>query len=393
MITHRRATALRIAMTVALTLLCLTPLMPASANGAADLAAKTDPIYIGQILPLTGASAYPFGPGRALEQGAQLGLQQINAHGGVNGRPLKLVLVDNHSTLGGTIAAFKRLARSGHITAILGPNGSREITAMTPFVRRAGIPATAAGGAPVSMTQQANPWVFRIGTSPTYQDRVLALFAVSTLHLTKVALIHNADRSTQESGARLRADLRGLGVTPVTEQSFTASTSDLTAQVLAIKKSGATGLLSIISLPPDYVLLARQLRQVGLHLTWIGNPAIITPGVLSAGALFYGTYAGTPYAPGQSTEAAAFDRASQARFHEAGNFASAYCYDALQILAMVMRRVGTNPRAIRRGILAIRGYRGALGTYNFESNGDGLHQYTIVQNVQGRLRVVKVLSF
>jgi branched-chain amino acid transport system substrate-binding protein len=58
-----------------------------------------------------------------------------------------------------------------------------------------------------------------------------------------------------------------------------------------------------------------------------------------------------------------------------------------------MRKVGTNPYAIRRGVLGIQGYRGVEGTYNFDHFGDGLHQYTVVQNVQGRLQVVKVLSF
>ena len=389
---YRRTRVARVATTVILLLVGMGLLAPAQAHSLRSTRAAKDPIYVGQILELTGASAYPFGPGRALEQGAQLGLQQINAHGGINGRPLKLVLVDNHSTPTGTIAAFKQLARSGRITAILGPNLNTEVMAIMPSVRRAGVP-TMAAGTTISMTQQGDPWVFRIQPSNVYLYRVLATFAVSTLHLSKVALVHTSDRPARESADMLRADLKGLGVTPVTEQSFTTGTSDLAAQVLAIKKSGATGLLSIIPLPPDNVLLARQLRQVGVHLTWIGHPALSTPGVLQAGSLFYGTYAATPYAPGQSTEAAAFDRISRARFHEAGNFASAYCYDALQILARVMRKAGTNPQAIRRGILAIRGYRGALGTYNFESNGDGLHQYTVVQNVQGRLRVVKVLAF
>jgi branched-chain amino acid transport system substrate-binding protein len=72
---------------------------------------------------------------------------------------------------------------------------------------------------------------------------------------------------------------------------------------------------------------------------------------------------------------------------------SAYAYDGVQILARVMRKVGTNPQAIRRGILALRGYRGVMGTYNFDHNGDGLRQDTIVQNVNGELRVVKVISF
>jgi branched-chain amino acid transport system substrate-binding protein len=65
----------------------------------------------------------------------------------------------------------------------------------------------------------------------------------------------------------------------------------------------------------------------------------------------------------------------------------------VKILAKVMRKVTRDPQALRQGILAIHGYRGAMGTYNFDRNGDGLHQYTIVQNVNGHLCVIRVLAF
>jgi branched-chain amino acid transport system substrate-binding protein len=136
------------------------------------------------------------------------------------------------------------------------------------------------------------------------------------------------------------------------------------------------------------------LHQAGVHLIWLGNPGLASePTRRLAGALLYGTYAAADYAAGQSPEAGAFDRASRAAFRLPGVHASAYAYDGLQILAMAMRKVGTNPHAIRRGILSIRGYRGVMGTYSFDPNGEGLHQQTIVQNVHGRLRVIKVISF
>jgi len=58
---------------------------------------------------------------------------------------------------------------------------------------------------------------------------------------------------------------------------------------------------------------------------------------------------------------------------------------------VVMRRVGASPRAIRTGILAIRGYRVVMGTYNFDCHCDGLHQNTIVRDVKGRPLVNKVI--
>jgi branched-chain amino acid transport system substrate-binding protein len=388
---RRRARVARVATAITLAFLSLTLLAPAHASGVANRAASKPPIYIGQITALSGAFAA--GPGVFWKAGPKLAARQINAHGGVNGRPLKLVLVDDRSTPAGAIAAFGRLVKAGHVTAIIAPNSSLEIQAMTPSIERAHIPVIIGGQAPIT-THEGDPWVFRTRPNALIEERVLSTFAVSTLHLARIALLHATDTGGMGFEATLLTDLKALGVVPLTDQSYPVGSSDLTAQVLAIKKSGATALLSGTSNASDCVLLVRQMHQVGLHLTLLGTPALASGETLrGAGALLYGTYAVNEYVAGQSPEAAAFDRYSRAVLHLPGDFASAYGYDGLQILARVMRKVGTAPGAIRRGILSIRGYHGVQGTYNFDRNGDGLHQDTVVQNVKGRLRVEKVVTF
>ena len=395
MSTRQRPRAARAGAAVALTLLSLTLLVPAHAGAVNNRAAGLRPIYIGQIAPASGAF---FGlPGtRELVRGvpgARLALRQINAQGGINGRPLKLVLADDRSTNAGGIAALHRLVYADRVTAIIGPGQSTEILAMTPSIEQAKIPVIIGGSAPRT-THMGDPWVFRTTSNALYSARAQSAFAVSTLHLSRIALFYNDTATGREIHGLLGADLKALGITPVTEQSYPVLAHDLTGQALAIKKSGATGLISNGQEPADYRLLARQMRQVGVHLTWVGDSIMaLAATVPGYGALLHGTYAATSYNAAQSPEATAFDRALRATFHIPGGFPDALTYDGLQILARVIRKVGTNPQAIRRGILAIRGYRGAMGTYKFDRNGDGLHQSTVVQNVQGRLRVIKVLSF
>jgi branched-chain amino acid transport system substrate-binding protein len=167
----------------------------------------------------------------------------------------------------------------------------------------------------------------------------------------------------------------------------------MTAQLQAINASGATALISYAAFAEDYLVIGRQMKEMGMHLTWLGNPVLATPPVRKAGALFDRTYSVTDYVRDQSPEAVAFDKLSQATLQLPGDFASAFVYDGVNILAMVMRKVGTDPQAMRQGILAVQGYHGAEGTYNFDSNGDGLHQDTLVQNVQGQLHIIKAFTF
>lgn len=63
----------------------------AAVIGLAAAGVAQEPIKIGGLFPLTGSLA-PYGP--AIAQGAQLAVDQINAAGGVLGRPLELVIRD-----------------------------------------------------------------------------------------------------------------------------------------------------------------------------------------------------------------------------------------------------------------------------------------------------------
>jgi branched-chain amino acid transport system substrate-binding protein len=66
----------------------------------------------------------------------------------------------------------------------------------------------------------------------------------------------------------------------------------------------------------------------------------------------------------------------------------------MNVLAKAIASAGsTNPDKIRAAILAIRGYEGAEGTYNFDPNGDGLHGYNVVHNDNGSWVFVKHVEF
>ena len=63
------------------------------------------------------------------------------------------------------------------------------------------------------------------------------------------------------------------------------------------------------------------------------------------------------------------------------------------ILPLATRSNSTVPDAIRTAILAIRGYEGAEGIYNFDQNGDGLHGYNLVRNDNGTVVFERHIEF
>jgi branched-chain amino acid transport system substrate-binding protein len=66
----------------------------------------------------------------------------------------------------------------------------------------------------------------------------------------------------------------------------------------------------------------------------------------------------------------------------------------MQILAMAMNAAKTtDPQKVRAAIIAIKGYKGTEGTYNYDENGDGLRGYSIIRNENGDLKFEKHIEF
>ena len=73
---------------------------------------------------------------------------------------------------------------------------------------------------------------------------------------------------------------------------------------------------------------------------------------------------------------------------------SSWTYDAVNILARAINEAGSlDPEKIRSAIVAIKGYGGAEGDYNFDENGDGLHGYNVVKNTNGKIVFDKRVDF
>jgi branched-chain amino acid transport system substrate-binding protein len=358
---------------------------------AAASAYAADPIKIGVVNMLTG----PFAEGGSFQvNGLQLALEDINKAGGILGRPVELHTEDNASTNPGTVLAFSKLFTDPAIKAIVGPIASTHIQAASPAIAKAGIP-TMIGGTDPSLTRVNNKWVFRARPNDLYSSKVIADFGVNTLKLKKWAIIHATDAFGQGGAKALTEALQAMGVTPVLDQGYTSNAQDFTPIVLAVKKSGAEVLGTYMTVPADQAIFAKQLRQLGVNIQWVGSPTTVTVTARNlAGEALYGTYAVVDFNADANDAARDFTKRYRERFGIApDNFAS-WSYDSLNILALAMNNAkSTEPEAIRKAILAIKGYRGLEGNYEFDSRGDGLHGYNVVKNDGGKITFIKRVDF
>jgi branched-chain amino acid transport system substrate-binding protein len=352
---------------------------------------KSDPIKIGVVNEITGVQAQA---GEFTVNGIKLAQEEINNAGGVLGRRIELQIEDNQSTNPGTVLAFSKLGSRGDIAGIVGPIRSTQIQAASPTIAKSGIP-TMIGGTDTSLTHVNNRWVFRARPNDSYSSRVIGDFGVNTLKLKKWAIIHSTDAFGSGGAKALTVALAAQGITPVLDQGYTNNSQDFTAVVLSIKKSDADILATYMTLESDVGIFARQLRQLGVTIPWVGSPSIIAVTSLKlAGETLHGTYAITDFTTDANDLTRSFMKKYRDKYGVNPDTFASWSYDATQVLALAIRNAGsTEPEAVRAAILAIKGYKGLEGTYEFDQNGDGLHGYNIVKNEGGRIVFMKRVDF
>lgn len=347
-------------------------------------------IKIGMCAPVTGPAAES---GGYAIKGARLALEAVNKAGGILGKQGELIVEDDQTTNPGIVLAFSKLASQPDIVGFLGSIRSTQVHAMAPDVIKLGKPVMI-GGTDPKLTHMDNPWLFRFRPNDSYSGRVIAEFGVNTLGKKKWAVLHSTDAFGTAGGNALTGALEKLGCTTF-DQGYANQSQDFTPVVLAIKQSGAEILGSYFTFENDLGIFARQLRQLGVNIPWVGSPSIVNITALKlAGPALYNTYGVADYAEDSSEGSKAFGKIYRDAVKVAPDNQSSWTFDAINVLSAAINKAGTTePAKIREAILAIKKFPGAEGEYNFDKNGDGLHGYNIVKNEKGTIKFDKHIEF
>ena len=152
--------------------------------------------------------------------------------------------------------------------------------------------------------------------------------------------------------------LKGMGVEPALVQGYANNSQDFTAVVLAVKQSGADVMSTYMPFPPDLAIFARQLRQLGVNIAWVGSPSTVgTTALRLAGPALYGSYAVCDFAADSSPAAKEFATKYEANYKSAPDLYGAWAYDAVHVLALAI----DNAKSLEP--MAISGLSRSLGPW------------------------------
>jgi len=354
----------------------------------ADAAGGT--IEIGMLADLSGPAALS---GSHKVNGAQLAVDQINAHGGIHGQMLKLIVEDNRGQNQAGVSAYQKLAADPNIVAIISSVRSTIVQATLPYVLRDQIP-TLIGGTDPKLTHVGNPWVFRFRPNDTYASQAMAAYSTGAMGSKTVAVLYDTDAFGSAGNNLLIEALKKDGAHIVSDQGYTTATQDYTSYLENVKRSGADTLETYMTNAEDEAQMLKQLRQLGLNIKIMGSPSIATAvDIQLAGNAVNGTYGVSDFVASGTPETKAFTIAYEAKYHSPPDLFGAWVYDAVTVLARVMAADGTSASAIQKGMHAVQNYQGLEGTYSFDRNGDGLHGYWVVQMKNKTAEPIKFVEF
>jgi branched-chain amino acid transport system substrate-binding protein len=343
-------------------------------------AKAADPIVIGEYGSMTGAQA-TFGI--STDNGVKLAVSERNAAGGVHGRQIKLVLLDDQGKQEEAITAVTRLVDEDHAVAIIGEVASKLSLAGGKVAQANGVPMISPSSTNEAVTEIGD-MVSRVCFIDSFQGFVGASFARQKLNFSKAAILYNREQSYSKG---LQKDFKKsfvkLGGAVVTEQAYADSDNDYSAQLTAIKNA-APDFMYVPGYYTDVVNIARQARQMGLTCPMIGGDGWVSDDLKNAGTALDGCYFSDHYAKEDDRpEVKNFLKKFKDAYGQEPDSMAALGYDAANLLFDAMDRAGsTDGKALAAAINSTKDYNAVTGSITIDEHRNA-KKGAVIQQMKG----------
>jgi ABC-type branched-subunit amino acid transport system substrate-binding protein len=247
----------------------------AIAGGQPGITATT--ITIGGTVPITGPAAL-FGP---VGRGAAAYFAYVNAHGGVNGRKIKYVYLDDAYDPSKTVQLTRQLVEQDHVFAIFDTVGTDNTIATEDYLNAAGVPQLFAGtgAASVGSAFAKHPWT--MGYLPSFfaEGRIYGQSLAASAAGAKIAVLYEDSDFGKDLTNGLQAGLGAKKGEIVSQQSYEPTDASIDSQMSSLHASGANVL--VLNATPQYAILAYlAAHKFGWHPRIYISSVSISPNVM-----------------------------------------------------------------------------------------------------------------
>jgi branched-chain amino acid transport system substrate-binding protein len=354
---------------------------PSGAASGAGSSVESKEIVVGHFASMTGNTAHF---GQDTDKAVRLAVDEANTAGGVLGKKVRVVTLDDRGDSAEAASAVTRLIDVEHVTALIGEVASSLSLSGGRVAQRRQIPMISPSSTNPRVTEVGN-FIFRVCFLDPFQGKVMATFAKDNLKFTKVAILKDVKNDYSIGLAEaFKVAFTKIGGTVVAEQSYSAGDTDFSAQVTAIKSSGAQALY-VPGYYSEVGAIARTAERLGVKAPLMGGDGWDAPDLFKiGGAALEGSYFSNHFALDVATpKAQKFVADFTKKYGQAPTGLGALGYDAAAVLLDSLKRAGkTDAAALRDAIAATKGFEGVSGTISIDA-GRNAEKSAVVIKITG----------
>jgi branched-chain amino acid transport system substrate-binding protein len=348
------------------------------APGAARAA---DPIKIGFSMSLTGGLA---GGGKSALLAFDVWKDEMNAKGGLLGRPIQLIYYDDQSNGSLVPGIYAKLLDIDKVDLVVSGYATNQIAPAMPVVMQRGLLFMALFGTGVNDNFHYDKYFqilpngkeTRLGPSLGFLETAMTMEPKPQT----IAIAAADAEYAQTVAAGARETVARLGLKVVYDRSYPPNTVDYTPIVRGMQAANPD-IVFIASYPPDSVGIVRAANEIGLNPKMFGGGMIglaFTPikqqlGPLLNGIVCYDVYAPEPTMkfPGIEDFLKRYqERAAAAGVDPLGHYLPPYSYAEMQILAQAITAVGDLDQAKIAAYIHATRFSTIVGDVKFADNGE-----------------------
>jgi branched-chain amino acid transport system substrate-binding protein len=323
----------------------------AAAPGSASAQpASGEPVVIGVSGPLTGQNAQY---GAQWKKGFDLALAEVNAAGGVKGRPLTYDFQDSQSDPRQSVTVAQKFVSDPKIVVEAGDFSSTASMAASPIYQRAGLVQFGFTNSHPNFTKGGD-YMWSNSISQADETPRLVKYAAD-LGLKRVAVLHlNTDWG--RAAEKIFVDTAPkFGLAIVDDEGYQPDEKDFRSTLVRVRDVKPDGVV-LISYYADGALISRQVRDVGLTQPLVAIGSIYSPKFIELGGpASEGVFTESNFFPGDTKpEVQDFVKKFKAKYGEEPDDFNAVAYDTIILLADVMNTYGLDRKQIHDGLAAIK---------------------------------------
>jgi len=328
--------------------------------------AQQQPLRIGFVGALTGEAATY---GEDDRNGALLAMEEINAHGGINGRPLDIIFEDGKCNGKDAATAIHKLIETDNVHVVLGASCSSEALAMAPIAETAHvILITSAATNPA--IKDAGDFTFRTVPSDALTGKKLA--DTFSRNFTRIALISENTDFAQGLRTIFTKRATELGLEIVADETYDQGATDYHTQLLKIQEANPQALFIDPQADAAAARILKQLHELDFNptvgLVYFGS----SKSIQDLGPTYTNTLISIDFPEFNSPQALDILSRYEQRFGKKPNYPiwALASYDRVHIIANALRACGEDTECIKTWLYHMSAYPGVTGTIQFDSDGE-----------------------